>query len=110
MDLIDEIDRVVSETSRKLLQVAVPPVKYWLLVDTLGFDHDDPLVRRTVEECKVWPPRVKILETLRPDGTWPISKARKMAEDAGPGPPVGWTYITMLRNLQLLEDMYTDRS
>jgi len=110
MSLLEDIDRVVRESSRKLMQVAVPPVKYWLLVDTLEMDRDDPLVQRTIEECRTWPPRVKLLRTQRPDGTWPISKARKMAEDAGPGPPIGWTYITMLRNLQLLEDMYTDRS
>lgn len=106
--LLSEIDRVVQESSRKLLQIAVPPVKYWLLVDTLGKDRSDPLVQRTIEECRVYPPRVRLIKTLREDGTWPISKARKLAEDAGPGPPVGWTYITMLRNLQLLEDCNTD--
>ena len=108
--LISEIDRVVQETARKLLQVSVPPVKYWLLVDTLGREESDPLVQRTIAECKAYPPRVRLIEKLRPDGTWPISKARKSAEDAGPGPPIGWTYVTMLRNLQLLEDCYTDSS
>jgi len=108
--LLSEIDRVVQESARKLLQMSVPPVKYWLLVETLGKDEHDPLVRRTIAECKAYPPRLKVLRTLREDGTWPISKARKAAEDAGPGPPVGWTYITMLRNLQLLEDCYTDKS
>ncbi len=108
--LEDEIDRVVQESSRKLLQVSVPPVKYWLLTDTLGKDERDPIVRRTLEECRTYPPRVKLIRTMREDGTWPISKARKAAEDAGPGPPVGWTSTTMLRNLQLLEDMVTDRS
>jgi len=107
--MLSEIDRVVLESSRKLLQVSVPPVKYWLLVDTLGKDESDPLVQRTVAECKAYPPRLKLIGTLREDGTWPISKARKAKEDAGPGPPVGWTYITMLRNLQLLEDMKTDK-
>ena len=74
-----------------------------------GKNERDPLARRTADECRTYGPRVKLLETLREDGTWAISKARKAAEDAGPGPPVGWTYITMLRNLQLLEDMKTDR-
>jgi hypothetical protein len=108
--LQSEIESVVQESSRKLLQTSVPPVKYWLLVDTLGKDRTDPLVERTIAECKAYPPRVKLLKTMRSDGTWPISKARKKVEDAGPGPPVGWTYITMLRNLQLLEDCITDRS
>ena len=108
--LLSEIDRVVQDSAQKLLQVSVPPVKYWLLVDTLGRDERDPLVQRTIAECQAYPPRLKLVRTLREDGTWPISKARKAAEDAGPGPPVGWTYVTMLRNLQLLEDMYTDKS
>lgn len=93
----------------KLLQVSVPPVKYWLLVDTLGRNETDPVVRRTVSECREYPPRVKLLRIQKPDGTWPISRVRKAEEDAGPGPPVGWTYTTMLRNLQLLEDCYTDK-
>lgn len=110
LTLLSDIEKVVQTSSRKLLQVSFPPVKYWLLVDTLGRDERDPLVQRTIAECKVYPPRLKLLRTLREDGTWPISKARKAAEDAGPGPPVGWTYITMLRNLQLLEDLKTDKS
>ncbi len=110
MTLLSEIDRAVQDTSRKLLQMAVPPVRYWLLVDTLGREMDDPLVLRTCEECRVYPPKLRLLSALRPDGTWPIPKTRKIAEDAGPGPPVGWTYETILQNLQLLEDMCTDRS
>ncbi len=92
------------------MQVSVPPVKYWLLTDTLGMDEKDPQVQKTVAECRAYPPRLKLVDTLRPDGTWPVSRSRRAAEEAGPGPPVGWTYITMLRNLQLLEDMYTDPS
>jgi hypothetical protein len=108
--MLSEIERVVQESTRKLLQVSVPSIKYWLLVDALERDQSDPLVQRAVAECKVYPPRLKLIRTLREDGTWPLSRSRKAAEDAGPGPPVGWTYITMLRNLQLLEDMCTDRS
>ena len=92
------------------MQVSVPPIRYWLLVEALGKEANDPLVKKTLTECKTFPPKVKLLKSLRKDGTWPISKARKAAEDAGPGPPVGWTYITMLRNLQLLEDLNTVRS
>src|SRR5512136_3100931 len=108
--MLSEIESVVRATSHKLLQVSVPPVKYWLLVDTLGLDDSDPQVQRAVAECKAWRPRQKLIETLRPDGTWPISRSKRAAEEAGPGPPVGWTYITMLRNLQLLEDCSTDGS
>ena len=81
-----------------------------MLTETLGKDQDDPQVRRTLAECSSYPPRLKLVKALRPDGTWPIPKSRKAAEDAGPGPPVGWTYVTMLRNLQLLEDMVTNRN
>jgi hypothetical protein len=108
--LLSEIDKVVQETASKLLQISVPPVRYWLLVDTLGKDEQDPLVQRANAECRTYLPRLKLVRTLKKDGTWPISSARKAAEDAGPGPPVGWTYLTMLRNLQLLEDMSTDKS
>jgi hypothetical protein len=105
---LDEIAKVVQETSRNLLQVSVPPVRYWLLTDTMGVGPDNPLVKRTIEECKTYPPRIRLLKAMRSDGTWPISKPRKAEEDAGPGPPIGWTFVTMLRNLQLLEDMVTD--
>jgi len=109
LSLISNIDVAVQESSRKLLQIAVPPVKYWLLVDTLGRSEEDSLVKRTLEECRTFPPRLRLVDSLRSNGTWPIPMARKIAEDAGPGPPVGWTYETILRNLQLLEDMCTDR-
>ncbi len=107
---LSDIDRVVQESSRKLLQVSVPPVKYWVLVDTLDMDANDSVVQRTFSECRTFPPRVRLLETLREDGTWPISRVRKAAEDAGPGPPIGWTFVTILRNLEVLDDMCTDRS
>ncbi len=104
-----QAERVVQESTRKLMQMAVAPIRYWLLLYVLGMDKGAALARRTAEECRTYGPRVKLLQTLREDGTWPISRGRKAAEDAGPGPPIGWTYITMLRNLQLLEDMKTDR-
>lgn len=107
--VLSEIESVVRETSRKLMQVSVPPVKYWLLTDTLGMDKDDPQVLKTIEECRTYPPRLRLLDAMSSDGTWPISRARREAENAGPGPPIGWTYTTILRNLQLLEDMLTSR-
>jgi len=94
-----ELNRIVEESTRKLMQISVPPVRYGILVDVLRRDIDDPVLQRTISECRTYPMRLKLLDTLREDGTWPISKQRKIAEDAGPGPPIGWTYITMLRNL-----------
>jgi len=94
-----DIENVVEESSRKLFQISKPPVRYYLLTDVMGRGLDEQLVQETLKECREYPLRKRLLETLRSDGTWPISKVRKAEEDAGPGPPIGWTYITMLRNL-----------
>jgi len=107
--LKDEIDKIVEESSKNLLRVAPPPVRYWLLWDLLQDPSEDPRFQAAAEECKTYPPRLKLLAGLREDGTWPISYARKLAEDAGPGPPYGWTYITMLRNLDALGDSLTTK-
>lgn len=107
--LLDDIERVLEDSYRRLLQISRPPVKYFLLTDIGGRRRSDPLVQQTLRECMVYPPRVKLLETLRPDGTWPIPRQRRLAEQAGPGPPVGWTYITMLRNLFMLSGYQAER-
>jgi hypothetical protein len=73
-----------------------------LLEYVLDKDVEDTQVKDALAECESYPPRVKLLESLREDGTWPIPTYRKIAEDSGPGPPYGWTYITMLRNLYML--------
>lgn len=106
-ELNDEIDRVVSESSRKLLMTAPAPVRYWLLWDALQRPPGDPELSSAVEECKTYPPRLMLLNGIQEDGTWPISPTRKKAEDAGPGPPYGWTYVSMLRNLDALGDSLT---
>jgi len=99
--LRNEIDIAIEESSRKLELMADPPVKRWLLGYVLEKDSSDPVLQRTLEECETFPPRVKLLSSVRQDGTWPISRQRKAIEDLGPGPPYGWTYITMLRNLYM---------
>ena len=103
-----EIDTVVEQSRRRLDKVAIPAVRYWLQVFVEGRDPEDRDVRRTDEEARRYPPRLKLLETLREDGTWPISHERRLAEEAGPGPPYGWTYTTMLRNLYWLFEYRTD--
>lgn len=105
-----EIDYVVDNSSRKLLQTAVPPVQYWLLRQVMDKGERYPLFRRTLHECAVYRPKLKLLEKLRPDGTWPIPRNKKLAEDAGPGPPMGWTYRTMLWNLFTLSEYKTSRT
>ncbi len=107
--LKDEIDKVVSESSRRLLAVAPPPIRYWLLWDVLQRDADDEMVLDASAGCATYPPRLRLLSTLREDGTWPITTARRAEEDAGPGPPYGWTYVAMLRNLDTLGDYRTSR-
>ena len=103
---MDEIRRVVEVSGRKLFQTSSPPVKLWLLLDVMKKDPDDPIVTKTREECSRYPPRVRLLNSLRDDGTWPISKQRRLEEERGPGPPIGWTYTTMLRNLHALGEFH----
>ena len=106
---VEEIRRVVEQSSRKLFQISSPPVRYWLLTQVMGADKDDAVLRRTLQECSEYPPRLRLLGKLRPDGTWPIPKHRKHVEDAGPGPPVGFTYRTILWNLFTLAEYKTTR-
>jgi len=105
--LASEITAIVEESSRKLLQISIPQVRFYLLTDVMAMDERNPLVRRTLDECRNSPIRLRLLKTLREDGTWPISKERRLAEERGAGPPVGWTYTTMLRNLYDLGDYRT---
>ena len=104
-----EISRIVEDSTRKLLQISVPPVRRWALVYLMDKNEEDAVLQRTMEECEIYPPRVSLLSSIREDGTWPISQQRKAKEDAGPGPPYGWTYITMLRNLYMLYEYWFRR-
>lgn len=104
-----EIDAIVDNSSRKLLQTAVPPVRYWLLRQVMGKDERDSAVRKALDESATYPPKLKLLEKLGPDGTWPIPRSKKLAEETGPGPPIGWTYRTMLWNLFTLSEYKASR-
>ena len=104
MDLSEEIRRAVEESSLKLHQRAAPPVKYWLLKYVFDKDREDLVFQSALDECSRYPPKLRLLAKLREDGTWPIPKDKKFAEDAGPGPPIGDTYRTMLFNLQTLRE------
>lgn len=105
-----EIERVVENSYGKLFQISIPAVRYYLLTDIRGRPDSDPLVKRTLDECGKYPPRLRLLRSMNPDGTWPISRQRRLAEEKGPGPPVGWTYNTMLRNLYDLGEYQTTRN
>lgn len=104
-----EIDPIVESSSRKLLQTAVPPVRYWLLTQVMDRSERDPAVRAALRECDAYRPKLKLLEKLGPDGTWPIPRNKRLAEETGPGPPIGWTYRTMLWNLFSLAEYRTSR-
>lgn len=103
------MERVVEDSYHKLYQVAAPPVRIYLLEEVMLKGREDAIVRATLRDVERYHPRVKLLSTIKDDGTWPISRQRKLAEDAGPGPPYGWTYITMLRNLFHLSEYYVSR-
>ena len=105
--MLSEIRNVVEISTRKLFQVADPAVRLWIIIDLMKKGADHPLFIQTAEECRRHPARLRLLESLRDDGTWPISTQRQRAEESGPGPPIGWTYITMLRNLLLLGELHT---
>lgn len=104
-----EIDKVVDESSSRLLKASIPPVRRWLLEFVLHKGREDIALQRAIAESEHYPPRLRLLETLREDGTWPIPASRKMVEDAGPGPPYGWTSVTILRNLYMLYEYCATR-
>ena len=108
MDL-KEIERTVEESSSRLLRMASPPVKYRLLTEVMGKDENDAASKDALKQCETYAPKIKLLAKLGPDGTWPIPKHWKVAEDAGPGPPIGFTYRTILWNLSTLDDYLTMR-
>ncbi|UCE44679.1 MAG: terpene cyclase/mutase family protein [Methanobacteriota archaeon] len=97
-----EIEAVIEHSCSRLMKMADPPVKYWLMLYVRGKGESDPDVQLELEQTRRYPPRIKLLKAMREDGTWPISERRKTAEDSGFGPPHGWTYMTMLRNLDWL--------
>lgn len=109
MDL-GEIERVVNQSANKLLHTSSPPVRCWLLTQVTNRDKDDVMMDEAIRQCEAYPPKVKLLDKLREDGTWPIPKHKKVVEDAGPGPPIGWTYRTILWNLSTLADYRTTRA
>lgn len=108
MDL-KEIERIVEQSSNKLFQTSSPPVKYWLLTQVMQKGEEDAMLRDVIRQCARHPPKTKLLAKLKPDGTWPIPRNKKIAEDAGPGPPIGWTYRSLLWNLADLADYRTSR-
>lgn len=89
--MLSEIREVVVESSHKLYQMAIRPVKFRMLRDVMGKDFDDPLVQQARIERESYLPRIRLLNAMREDGTWSLPKQKMIEEERGPGPPVGWT-------------------
>ncbi len=104
MPLYEEIQNILEQSSRRLLQISRPNVRFYVMAGLKQLPLNDPQVLLAEREMKKMPQRARLLNSIRPDGTWPVSKQRRMEEAAGPGPPIGWTYITMLRNLYNLRE------
>ncbi|MEW5747720.1 MAG: prenyltransferase/squalene oxidase repeat-containing protein [Candidatus Thermoplasmatota archaeon] len=68
--LVDEINRMVDESANRLLQSSSPSMRYWVLKDILGKDREDLSVQRALEDCERYPPRLRLLQGIGPDGTW----------------------------------------
>jgi hypothetical protein len=106
---LEDIRSLVGQSSRMLYPISHPPVKYWLMTQVMELSDDDEELEECLRNCMNYKPKVKLLQKLRPDGTWPIPVHKKAAEDAGPGPPIGWTYRTILWNLFTLSEYKTSR-
>ncbi|MBU1158351.1 MAG: hypothetical protein KKE24_03325 [Candidatus Thermoplasmatota archaeon] len=103
-----EINKVVEDSSRKLLQISSPPVKHWLLRVIMEKGDEDSMMKQTNRECAEYPAKLRLLSKQSADGTWPISRQKRFEEERGPGPPIGWTYVTILRNQYTLGDYITN--
>ncbi len=97
-----EIDRIVDESSRKLLQGSSPSVRYWILRDIIEKDREDHIVQRTLEECEKYPASLKLLRTIREDGSWPVSNGRRAQNRSESAIGMDQTQITMYNNLLML--------
>jgi hypothetical protein len=95
-----EIERVVEESSRKLLQSSSPSVRYWLLRDILHKDEEDSDLQRTRLECERYPARLKLLRAIKEDGTWAVPK--RLQQPAGAPSPTSSNRVTMASYRNLL--------
>jgi hypothetical protein len=105
-----KLGSLVEESSSKLFRMSFPPVRHWLLKQVMEKDERDAKLRDCIAACDNYRPKIRLLEKLRPDGTWPIPSTKQGVEDAGPGPPVGWTYRVVLWNLLTLSEYNTSRN
>lgn len=96
--LVDEINRMVDESANRLLQSSSPSMRHWVLKDILRKDREDLVMQRALEDCERYPPRLRLLEGIGPDGTWAVPRGRggghgRMGDEAYA------VHMTMLNNL-----------
>jgi len=97
--LASDINRVVDESARKLLQSSSPSVRYWALVDIVHKDREDHAVQRVLDECKTYPLMLRQMKSIQPDGTWQIPESQKRLDPTGLHPPSYYVHTMMLKNL-----------
>ncbi len=100
--LASEINRLVDQSSRKMLQSSSPSVRYWILRDIIEKDREDHIVQRTLEECDKYPASLKLFRTIQDDGTWPVPNGRRAQNRSKSGISIDPTQITMYNNLLTL--------
>jgi hypothetical protein len=97
--LADEIGRMVDESANRLLQSSSPSMRYWVLKDIMRKDREDLVLQRALSECERYPPRLRILEGMNPDGTWPVPGARRNGGNGRARDGAYAAHTTMLKNL-----------
>lgn len=97
--LAAEIEKIIDESSRRLLQSASPSVKFWMYTHVLRKDREDAVVQRTLDECERYPPRTRLLKSIGEDGTWPLSQRACDDEERISSRSVDLSIATSYRNL-----------
>ena len=97
--LEDEVRKVIEISSNKLLQSSSPSVRYWVLTDIVRKGREDLQVQRALDECERYPPRVRLVQGIQADGTWPISERQRRMDPADFHAPSYHIHMTQLKNL-----------
>ncbi len=94
-----DITKIIDESCRRLLQSSSPSVRYWLLTDIQGKGREDSIVQRTLAECECYPARVRLLKTMKDDGTWPVSNVARHQNGTEPRGSTDPIQATLYKNL-----------
>jgi hypothetical protein len=94
-----DIERIVDESSMKLLQNSSPSVRYWLLRDIIGKDREDASLQRAFAECERYPARLRLLRSISDDGTWPVPNSLLRQSGTGALGRADQRRITLYKNL-----------